>query len=376
MDRTVFRKFFRRLSRGRTLRLTPEGTRFLLFTLAVGVAAVNTGNNLFYLLLAMMLSLIVLSGILSEQCLRRLEFRRHAPDVIVANQSATISLSISNRKPRLPSFSLRLYDVVAGQDVERGLSVRQVSPQQSLFLSYQVFAPKRGRLSLEGIHVVTPFPFGLFLKKAFYPLHDEVLVCPEIAALPEDLLQHLAGTGQDRSLPRRGHGVELYNLRLYRPGDDSRAIHWMTTARTAQLIVRETATEDQRRATIVVSAVAPEEWDEVFERGLSVAASLVWHFEARGFMVRLLIGETGTDYGNGEDHLLDMLKALALCRRRAPGDHQPVSNTSIPDSSTESTTVAVLPWQGRGIASVPADYIIDDRMLADMSYGSRPSVSA
>ncbi|MBK9998607.1 MAG: hypothetical protein IPO99_16120 [Nitrospira sp.] len=62
----------RRLFRDRTIRVTTEGIRFLLLTLAVGIAAVNTGNNLFYLLLAMMLSLVVLSGLLSEQCVRRL----------------------------------------------------------------------------------------------------------------------------------------------------------------------------------------------------------------------------------------------------------------------------------------------------------------
>ena len=52
----------------RSLRLTSDGTRFLLFTIGIGVAAVNTGNNLFYMLVAMMLSIVVISGLLSEQC--------------------------------------------------------------------------------------------------------------------------------------------------------------------------------------------------------------------------------------------------------------------------------------------------------------------
>ncbi|TLY20952.1 MAG: hypothetical protein E6K66_09515, partial [Nitrospirae bacterium] len=60
--------FVRGMSRWRSIRLTSEGTRFLLFTFGIGLAAINTGNNLFYLLLAMMLSLIVISGLLSEHC--------------------------------------------------------------------------------------------------------------------------------------------------------------------------------------------------------------------------------------------------------------------------------------------------------------------
>src|SRR5690349_24747196 len=98
----------------RSLRLTSEGTRFLLFTIGIGVAALNTGNNLFYLLLAMMLSLVVISGLLSEQCLRWLDFRRHLPDLIMADQPSTITVSITNRSRWLPSYSPRRFDVAQG----------------------------------------------------------------------------------------------------------------------------------------------------------------------------------------------------------------------------------------------------------------------
>ena len=85
MPTPPFRTIIRWIYRNRSLRLTSEGTKFLFFTLAIGVAAINTGNNLFYLILALMLSLIVISGLLSEQCLRRLEFQRYVPDLIMAN---------------------------------------------------------------------------------------------------------------------------------------------------------------------------------------------------------------------------------------------------------------------------------------------------
>ena len=73
---THIRSIVRRLTHHRSTRLTSEGLQFLFFTVAVGVAAINTGNNLFYLLLAMMLSIILISGIVAESCLRRLEFHR------------------------------------------------------------------------------------------------------------------------------------------------------------------------------------------------------------------------------------------------------------------------------------------------------------
>src|SRR2546426_12793719 len=90
------REFFRWFYRYRSLRLTPERVRFLLLTLAVGVAALNTGNNLLYLLLAMMLSLIVMSGILSEQCLRHLVIRRRIPEHVFAKDRKSTRLNSSH----------------------------------------------------------------------------------------------------------------------------------------------------------------------------------------------------------------------------------------------------------------------------------------
>ena len=156
------------LSPNRAVQLTTEGTRFLLLTLAVGVAAVNTGNNLFYLLLAMMLSLIVLSGLLSEQCVRRLEFHRHLPEYLFANEPATVSLWIANRKSRIPSVSLRLFDVVDGQDIDRKVRLSHLAPHSSTLISYPLLVRRRGPYRFDGVRVVTPFPFGLFHKKAFY----------------------------------------------------------------------------------------------------------------------------------------------------------------------------------------------------------------
>ena len=194
--------------------LTSEGIRFLLFTIGIGVAAVNTGNNLFYLLLAMMLSLVVISGLLSEQCLRRLDFHRHVPDLIMANQPTTVTLSVTNRNPWLPSFSLRLFDVVGGQNLDRGLFVDHLPAQRSVLFSYPILATTRGRLKLEGIRAETLFPFGLFLKRALYRVPAEIPVSPPIRPLSLRFVDELVSEGQGLSLPRRGHGMQLYNLRF------------------------------------------------------------------------------------------------------------------------------------------------------------------
>ena len=358
---------FRNLARYRSTRTTPEGTRFLFFTLAVGVAAVNTGNNLFYLLLAMMLSIILMSGIFAEQCLRRLEFHRHLPDLIFANEPATATLVVTNRKSRLPSFSLRLFDVIGEREIERGLTIRQLLPHTSQMLSYPLVATRRGRLHLGAVRVVTPFPFGLFIKKADYPLDGSVIVCPEIKPLAGDLAQEIVTLGHEHNLHRRGYGSDLYNLRQYQTGDDSRNIHWGITAKTSLLIVRETEAEEQRRITLVLSTVAPASHDSLFEEAVATTASLAWHLSVRGYQIRLDTGATLSPFGQGDTHLTSLLETLALCERRSP---DMVGNPAddflrAHGDEQEGATIALLPWNGPGmclLAGIP-DLVIDETVL-------------
>lgn len=372
--------FFRWFSRNRSIRVTSEGTRFLLFTLAVGVAAINTGNNLFYLLLAMMLSLIVISGLLSEQCLRRLEFHRYLPDYLVANVPTTVSLSITNRKLRLPSFSLRIMDVLNGKDLDRGLYLSHLPAQSSALLSYPLLIRRRGPYRLNGIRAVTPFPFGLFLKKAFYCAEHVVLVGPEIKALPDDLLLELTGDGQGGALPRRGHGVDLYNLRLYQPGDDSRAIHWMTTARTAQLTIKETAAEEQRRVTLVLSTIAPDSHDEEFEQAVSLMASLAAFFQERAHTVRAFVGHEDIPAETGPDSLASLFRALALCQRCTPTDGGSVLtalHSLTARGSQDEFVMAVLPWSDANIMNAcgSVNRILDIATHSDLCYATKSSLS-
>jgi uncharacterized protein (DUF58 family) len=343
----------------RSLRLTSEGTRFLLFTIGIGVAAINTGNNLFYLLLAMMFSVVVISGLLSEQCLRRLDFHRHVPDLIMANQPTTVTLSVTNHSRWLPSFSLRLFDDAGGQNLDRGLFVSHLSAQRSALLSYPVLATARGRLRLDGIRAETLFPFGLFLKRAFYQIPADIPVSPPIRPLSLRFVDELVSEGQGLSLPRRGHGTQLYNLRLYRPGDDSRSIHWMTTARTSNLIVRETEAEDQRRITIALSTLAPDDRDALFEHSVTLVASILWQLSQKSCPLRLIVDAEDSGLGSGSDHLLSMLRLLALCERRSlTSGRDALADSLFGHDPERGYTVVVMPWTDPDTVLPVADRIL------------------
>jgi uncharacterized protein (DUF58 family) len=351
--------------------VTSEGRRFLFFTLAIGIAAMNTGNNLFYLLLAMMLSVIVISGFLSEHCLRRLSFHRHVPDLIMAHQPATVSLSVTNRNRRFPSFSLRLLDVVDRCDVDRGLFIGQLPAQRSILLSYPVRATRRGQLRLEQVRAETLFPFGLFLKRALYQSETTVLVGPPVRHLSLRFVDELLGEGQGHALPHRGHGTALYNLRQYQPGDDSRAIHWMTTARTAQLIVRETEAEDQRRITAMLTCTAPDDLDALFERSVTLVASILWELSERQYPLRLVVDGEDSGFGSGSEHLLSMMRLLALCRRRLPGAQEiRRGDVAAMQNADAGYTLAIVPWVDprTGYGMIEADRVVQGRQLEELTH--------
>src|SRR3989304_3946802 len=110
----IKQQIFHLLRPPRRLRFTSEGTGFVIVALAIGVAAINTGNNLLYLILAMMLSMIIISGILSESSLRTVDIRRSLPREAFAGKPFLVKIAALNGKKRLPSISLTFQDYLEG----------------------------------------------------------------------------------------------------------------------------------------------------------------------------------------------------------------------------------------------------------------------
>lgn len=264
----------------RSLRFTREGRVFVLVTLGVGAAAVNTGNNLLYLVLGLLLSLIVLSGILSEVVLRGLRVERRLPRRAFAGQPCLIELAVENRKGRAPSYSVELEDVAPDEPTDRRCYFLKIAAGREQVGAYPRVPARRGPLRLTEVVVRTRFPFGLFEKSRTLDIEDELLVFPALSHEARRALD-LGRTGPDVATARRGSGVEVSGLRDYRDGDEARAIHWRRTAALGRVVVRERHLDAARRLTLVVDEARPDapdaEWDLRFERMLSTVATAAAH---------------------------------------------------------------------------------------------------
>jgi uncharacterized protein (DUF58 family) len=298
------RALLARLRPRRALRPTRDGWWCLGAALGLGFVAVNTGNNLLYLLASLLLALIVVSGILSEQSMRRLRLRPAIPEEIYAARPALLGVRVLNRKRWLPSYSVAL------EAPEHQLYIDRLAAGAERLVTWETTFPTRGRRRLPGMRVLTRFPFGLFLKAGRLALDAEVIVFPAVRALDGTWRRRLAAGGA-RSLHRRGRGHDLYALREYRTGDDYRLIHWRSSAKSATLIVRELEAETAANTRIVLVGNGTRDPARL-EAALSEAASLAVHLLAGGAAVELAGPGIHIPPGRGRAHQRRLLTGLAL----------------------------------------------------------------
>jgi uncharacterized protein (DUF58 family) len=317
-ERTLRRRRAPRwLQAPRTLRPTRAGWVFFAFTIGVGLAALNTGNNLLYMIHALLLSFLVLSGVFSESALRGIRVKRRLPAELVAERSAQIALEITNEQPRIPSFAIVVEDFVTrGGDEHlatgRAFALR-IAPGERELRSY-AFAPRRrGGLQFSGVRVATRFPFGLFSKAMWIELPSQALVYP-----PLDPLDLRAGRAAEprqaeHAGGRGGAAAEAAGLREYAPGDAFRRIHWRASLRRGALLVREPEQDRRRDVTVRLATRGVAEGEE-FERSVRRAASEVAAHLAAGQRVALRTDRASFLSGDGARQRAHLLGFLATLR--------------------------------------------------------------
>jgi len=312
--------------RSRRLRSSREGKYFIAITIGVGLAAINTGNNLLFLLLGWMCSVIIASGVLSELSLRGLIVQRVPPPRVFAGRPFLMGISLRNAKGRLPSFSIEIEDLVgagggsAPKPLDKKCYFLKIPSGRTQSTSYRHTFARRGLYRFEGFRVATKFPFALFRKSRDVDHAGEVVVFPAVHPVLPQPPSAVHGIEDTRS--RVGRRGEFFGLREAREGDDSRDIHWRSTAHKGRLMVREYEEEAQRRAAVLIDNAlppdAPPEAEEALERAVSMAASLAASYLQRGFSVKLIARGMTVPPAAGPAQLTRILRALALLPTVAP----------------------------------------------------------
>jgi uncharacterized protein (DUF58 family) len=316
----------RRLRPPRRLSFTREGRIVTVLAVGVGFAAINTGNNLLYLLLGWLLSFIIASGVLSEMTLRMLTVERRPPPRIFASEPFLMEVVIKNGKPKRASYSIEVEDLQGKTPIDKRCYFLKIPEGKSQRTSYRHTFMRRGLYTLTGYRLATKFPFALFRKSRDVEAPLPILVYPARVAVPRPPPRAL--TKGDAIAERLGRRGEFFGLRELRAGDDRRDVHWKSSARSGRLLVREYEDELARRVAIAVDNALPQDVREAVtdgaltpaheaqvsavERAISIAASLAAAYLEVGWTVELVARSSSVAPGTGRMHEAKIARALAL----------------------------------------------------------------
>ncbi len=248
----------------------------LVLIVAIGMAAYNTGSNILFITLALLLASLVLSGVLAWSNLSGTEWRLRPEPPFRVGQEAVVVVELRNRKRVLPTYAL-WFDLEArlSQAQKRLLLARRLEVGGTDRLEWSFRPLRRGIERIELAGVGSLFPFGFLRKTLAAGVQREVKVWPARVACRFTGAVAARFQLESEEVARPGWGSDLLGLRRYQSGDSHRHIHWKASARLRHLMVRQNATEGAQTFALWLDAAAAV-WarPEQFELLCSFAGSL------------------------------------------------------------------------------------------------------
>ena len=299
-------------------RLTREGVIYLIAVFVLVLAAVNTGNNLLFLILACLLAGILVSGVLSRVVLTGIAMKFDLPEHIFAGQPVLAEIELRNEKQIWPSFSLRVLGASkksATEILTRPVFFPYVSRISTARQKVELRFPQRGIYRQDAFGIRTRFPFGFFEKTRRVESNMEITVYPAVEPTDQfyEVLPLLSG---EMASHFRGRGHELHSLREYQPTDSGRLVDWKVTAKSGRLMVREFAREDERRVMLVldpyIGKAMASDGVARFERAVSLSACIAWHFNEIHSVMQFRTACYSTPMAPAGEIIYPALRQLAL----------------------------------------------------------------
>lgn len=351
----------------RRIRLTLGGLLYTGVTIIIGMAAMNSRVNLFYLVFGISAGGLVLSLLLSRACVFDITVDRVMPAESICHRPFPVTYTVRNRRWWTGVASL-LIDTVSSDGGEPRISdlyLPFVRSGANLTVRTQGLCVRRGRYRCGPIRLTTRFPFGLISRTVEFGVDREITVLPPLGRIRRDPWANPQEAGRGYSGQpgnRRGVSDEFYALREYRPGDNLRWVHWRRSARTGQLLVREMSQMRAARLIVILDVPRESATSSVTNREnvISFAATLISDALERGYQVGLVANsETPVVIppGAGRGHLYRVMTELAMLKPHAGRSLQDIVGR-IPWSGN---------WQGRCVVLGPvkdsAHETVGDRLL-------------
>ena len=343
------------------LRWTREGIYYLGVWVGLLVVGLYQQINLILLVAGLAAGPVVASVFVSAAMLRRLRVSRRVPAYVFSGDPLRLDYTLDNDRRWTAGLALNLQDDLAPSD--RALA-GVIDAQPRVFfprvpglerkrVRWEGRSPRRGHYQFRNLDLVTRSPFGLFERRVTHAAPDELVVYPTIGHLTRrwHIVQREAsetrrGQRHDRAITQQ----EYHGLRDYRPGDSPRWIHWRTSARLGQPMVKEFEQQHEQDLAVLVdpwlprSKVTPEQREAV-EEAIKFVATLCYE-TCRQSGRRLVLGWTGGAPGLRQGPssiklLHELLEQLAVMRPAIEGGLAALLDALPPATLREAMFVVV-----------------------------------
>ncbi|MGC8768064.1 DUF58 domain-containing protein [Calditerrivibrio sp.] len=220
------------------IRFTKAGVIYIILTIFMGFSAINTNNNLVFLVVSFMLAIMGISGFLGKANIEKLNVRIHPVEDPFAKRGSRFILEIKNGKRYLPSILLKT------NLRDREITFIILKPLSSIRQETILKFDRRGRILLDDVMVSSPFPFNFFVRYKKYHINEEIIVFPEIGEksffnFNRNAEENTTSTNDKITMKLE----ELSNIRSY-SNDPAKRIFWKQFAKTGELYTKEYTGED------------------------------------------------------------------------------------------------------------------------------------
>lgn len=246
-------------------------------TVLIGFSAVNTGNNLVYIVASALLSTMLVSGIFGRRNLLAIDAILEFPGEVFAGADVPVRVKLVNNRKFMPAFLIRVH----AEGREALFPFTGVRSQCSDYIVMQF--PDRGIHRIPGLYISSVFPFNFFTRSRRIFRETSVVVFPKPAECPASAAEDAPNPSRGEiSTDTPGYESDLIAIRDYVPGDPPKYISWKSTAKTGILKTREFSAIEMRQVLI--------DFDRLDKRNLERTISRVAFIVLKLFRARVPVG--------------------------------------------------------------------------------------
>lgn len=274
-------------------------------TLFLGFAAVNTGNNLLYLMVSALLGFMAISGLFGQKNLQRISVKTLSKEDLYAQLPGRLNLIIDNQRRWLAAFLISI-------EISEEKFLIPVLPAGQRHRISMPFTPEaRGYQNVPAIWVRSRFPVNFFIRGLRLATAEPVMVYPQPQIAQAEAGTQGKASDKQQELRQKGFDGEMRSIDDYRSNDPIKAIHWKLSARHGDLKVRR-----HHRLGAPSLLLNPDDFSGTLEQRLGQCTFLINQAVRNGQAVGLHLGAEVFHPATGAQQRLKLLKELALYDQR------------------------------------------------------------